>query len=270
MYRIEKLTAHPKDSSKFYIHLQDTEGNKSAFPVHEDIIIKFGIRKDLELPLSEVEAIQKEGDLWKIYIHAIHYLSYRMRTREELRRYLLKKEFDMAAVDHVLIRLEDEKHLDDDAFAEAFVRTRMKLSTKGPLLVTKEMKELGLNKGVIDKALALYSKETQLENAEKYLSKKNVSSSSKRSNREQQQRSVSLLLQRGFSHEVAQVTLQNNKEETDEDDEWNAVQYQGDKALRKYQKLDQRKKNYKIKQYLFRKGFQTDVIQRYIDFNNKE
>lgn len=264
MYRVESIGIHPKDSKQFEITVQDEEGNSSAFPVHEDMIIKFTLRKGLELSNEELKLIQREADLWKVYLQAIHYLSYRMRTRQELKRYLLKKEFYATAVDYTLDRLEQEKHLDDAEFANAFVRTRMRLSTKGPQLVARELNELGVNKNVIQDALEQYTWEKQLENAGNYLSKKLGSSSSTRSQREEKDRAHRLLMTRGFSHDINKEVLDQLTDATTEE-EWEAVKYQGEKALRKYAKLDKRAAYQKTKQYLYRKGFTGELIQRFID-----
>ena len=161
------------------------------------------------------------------------------------------------------MRLEKENYLDDQAFAEAFVRTKMKTSTKGPLMIARELKDSGVNSRDTENALTHYTKERQIENAGKYLSKKMTSGASRCSVKEQYLRASRLLIQRGFQRDVTEIVLKNY--EVDDTEEWSAIQYHGDKAVRKYEKLEPWQKKNKIKQFLFRKGFQTDMIQKYVD-----
>lgn len=269
MYRIESISVHPKDASQFEINIQDEKGTLTAFPAHEDVIVKFSLRKGLELSAEKIKAIRKEADSWNIYIQSINYLSYRMRTRLEMKRYLLKKEYTEAAIDRILNRLEGEKLLNDAEFAMAFVRTRMRLSTKGPQMVKKELNELGVKKDIIEEALQQYSMDKQLENAEKYLSKKTGSSKTRRSKREEEDRALRLLMQRGYSHEINKEVLEKLTGPT-VDEEWEAVQYQGEKAMRKYRNLDKREAYQKIRQYLYRKGFSGELIQRFTEQNVRD
>ncbi len=267
MYRIESIRVHPKDASQFEISLQDEEGNITDFQAHEDVIVKFALRKGLEISEEDAKAIHTEADTWKIYLQAINYLSYRMRTKLEMKRYLLKKEFSEAPIERILSRLEEEKLLNDPEFAMAFVRTRINLSTKGPQMVKKELNDLGVDKNTIEKALMQYTWDKQYENAEKYISKKTGSAVSKRSKREEHERILRLLMQRGYPQDINKEIL-NNMEDLSHDEEWEAVQYQGEKAVRKYRNLEQREASQKTKQYLYRKGFSGELIQRFIDESN--
>ena len=63
-------------------------------------------------------------ELERCYIAALRILNYRFNSEFELRRKLLSKRFERADIDATIVRLRDEKWLDDTRFAGAFVRTR--------------------------------------------------------------------------------------------------------------------------------------------------
>ena len=58
------------------------------------------------------------------YLAAVRILKYRFNSETELRRKLRAKKFEKASIDVTIARLHEEKWLDDDRFAGAFVRTR--------------------------------------------------------------------------------------------------------------------------------------------------
>ena len=65
-----------------------------------------------------------QADLERCYIAALRILKYRFNSEFELRRKLAAKKFERPDIDATIVRLRDEKWLDDARFAGAFVRTR--------------------------------------------------------------------------------------------------------------------------------------------------
>jgi regulatory protein len=63
-------------------------------------------------------------ELERCYAAALRILGFRWNSVEELRRKLQRKGHPVEAVDATLARLLDEKWLDDERFASAFVRDR--------------------------------------------------------------------------------------------------------------------------------------------------
>src|SRR5690349_11464135 len=81
------------------------------------------------------------------YQSALRILQYRFNSEAELRRKLAAKKFDADAIDAAIARLREEKWLDDERFAEAFVRTRMRKRV-GPLRVRRELNAAGVDSDV--------------------------------------------------------------------------------------------------------------------------
>lgn len=75
---------------------------------------------------------------------ALNLLSYRARTRSELRRKLLEKGFRPARVDPSLDRLEARGLLDDAAVATAFVRDRLRHRPRGKARLSQELRSKGV------------------------------------------------------------------------------------------------------------------------------
>jgi regulatory protein len=91
--------------------------------------------------------------LWRAREAALRLLSYRPRTREELARRLAGKGFRGAVVDRCLDRLDEAGLIDDRAFAEAFVRDRLRARPKGRRALLHELRTRGVGEGVAREAL---------------------------------------------------------------------------------------------------------------------
>ncbi|WP_425401988.1 recombination regulator RecX [Gracilibacillus lacisalsi] len=262
---IAKITTQKKSKHRYNIFLKENEQEYYGFSVNEDILIEYYLRKGLFLTPEMIEQIQEKDESYKAYTLSVKYLSYRMRSEQELIDYLQRKEVDDTYIGEVISRLKQEGLVDDVAFSEALVRTKMQTSTKGPLMIKKELVEKGIQAPNIEQALSLYTFEKQFQKVEKW-AKKKLQASSKKSRQQQIDSIKQSLLQKGFSFDVITEVLNNIELERDDDEEYEAVVFQGEKLVTKYQKKDS---GYglkqKVKAALYRKGFTADLIDRFID-----
>ncbi len=87
------------------------------------------------------------------YTSALRILQYRFNSEHELRRKLAAKRFDAAEIDAAIERLRNEKWIDDERFAGAFVRTRASKKI-GPARIKRELSAAGVDRATADRALA--------------------------------------------------------------------------------------------------------------------
>ncbi|GGH87555.1 regulatory protein [Pullulanibacillus pueri] len=263
MIRLEKITAHPKKKDVYTLEFV-SEWKRECLDVHEDVLVKKRLLKGLELTEQEFRELKRVQEANAVYLLAINYLSYRIRTEKEIYDYLEKKEADPSVITETIHRLKTEKLIDDKMFSEMFVRTRKRNSVKGPRLILQELMQKGVAQADAEPAIHQYSFSEQYDNAMKFAEQR-LKASDKLSNREKHRKIGQGLLQKGFDQAVIQTVLKELPEANTEDAEWEALVKQADKAVRKYQRLEPRESTYKLKQVLYRKGFTADLIQRYID-----
>jgi regulatory protein len=91
----------------------------------------------------------------RCYATAMRILQHRWNSATELRRKLSRKEFDADTIATTIERLASEKWLDEDRFAEAFVRSRIRKRI-GPMRIRRELGAAGVDDDVIDRALLTY------------------------------------------------------------------------------------------------------------------
>jgi regulatory protein len=91
-------------------------------------------------------------DLERCQIAAMRILNHRFNSEGELRRKLEMKEFARDVIDATVDRLRRERWLDDDRFATAYVRTRVRKGI-GLLRVKRELVAAGVESDTIARAL---------------------------------------------------------------------------------------------------------------------
>lgn len=150
-----------------------------------------------------------------LFNKALFYLRFRGRTISEMRQYLAKKAhqfgFQNAPIESVCKRLIDLKYLDDELFAESFIRSRSVIKPKGDYVIRQELLKKGIPTGIITKYLSENSV-SELDRAQELLSRKK-SSFSHTKKEKLHYKIISFLQRRGFSYDVAQQAYQAHMEE---------------------------------------------------------
>jgi regulatory protein len=261
---ITKITTQQKNMDRYNIYMDYGKGEEYAFSVDENVLIKFSLKKGMELDDFSLMEIRNNDDVRKTYNRAIHYISRRMRSEKEVRDYLVKKEMVAPAIDEVIHKLTEQKYLDDEQFAIAFVRTLVNTTDKGINTVRSELKEKGIAEPLIRSSLTEYTKDQQIEKAIK-LCEKGIKKYHNESERIQKQKIEQMLSRKGYPFEIISIAIEEANVNGEQDQEMEAIKYQGEKAQRKYAKLSGYEYRQKMKQALFRKGFSIELIDRFLE-----
>lgn len=260
MVIITKITIQKKQTDRYNVFIKDGSSEKYAFSVDEDVLIKYQLKKGMELDeFTQIEVLYQDT-VRKALGTAIQYLGFRMRSEKEVKDYLKQKEIEDSVIQEVIHRLYSYKYLNDEEFALAYVRTQMKTNDKGPNVVKLELKEKGIGVNILEKVMDEFSIDLQIEKVLKLCQK----ALNKKRNESQfifEQKLKEALIRKGYSFSIideAMVELKGMMHQEDGDQE--AIKKQGGKAEKKYGKDVQ-----KIKQFLYRKGFSMEEIESYLN-----
>ena len=113
-------------------------------------------------------------------------------------------------------------------------------------------------------ALAQFPQELQIEKATK-IYEKSFQKNAKDSQRIIHQKAETLLLRKGYPFDIIHIAAQEAIWTRTLDEEMEAIQYQGEKAHRKYSGYTGYEYEQKMKQTLFRKGFSMDLIEKFME-----
>lgn len=91
---ITKIEVQKRSKERFNIYIDKGQGEEYGFSVDQVILIKHGLQKGLEIDEIELGNILYNEEVQKAYLQAISYLSYQMRTKQEIEDFLRKKKRD--------------------------------------------------------------------------------------------------------------------------------------------------------------------------------
>lgn len=257
---ITKIVQQKKRKDRYSIFLDETY----AFSVAEEVLIDSQLTKGKTLSEAEIADIAKKDDYSRAHAAALHYLSYRMRTIQEMEIYLQKQDIPQTWIEPIIIQLMDKEFLDDAVFADAFVRDRMHQTTKGPRIIEQELGKKGITPEISKQALEQYSFEKQYDQGAKWLQKERKKKA-KHAHKKQEEQLKMKLMQKGFHQAVIQEVFAENEPEFDTDREEILFQQQAEKLHRKHsKKLAGFELEMKLKTTLFQQGFQGEMIEDYI------
>jgi regulatory protein len=128
-----------------------------------DVFIEADLRIGATLTEATLDALRVAAELSRVREAALSLLAHRPRAREELRRRLRRKDFSEPVIDSVIAWLEERSYLDDDAFAEAFVRDRLRLRPRGRFGLHQELCAKGVAPEVAERAIARVLDEENLD-----------------------------------------------------------------------------------------------------------
>lgn len=146
---------------------------------------------------------------------ALKHLGYRARTVREMERYLDTCEFGEVEIMEAVERLCELNLLNDRAFAEDFVRTRLATKPVSREHLRAQLLQHELPRDVIDEALSQVPDDAEEENAAD-IARKYLRQLAALPQEEREARVIKRILARGYSYELAKSALARARAEADE------------------------------------------------------
>jgi regulatory protein len=117
------------------------------------VVLQMGLEVGQELSPAQLDQLRDEEGLQQAVERALNYLSFRPRSREEVRRYLRRKETPPALVERVFERLDHLDLVNDRAFASFWIESREQFNPKGARALKNELRMKGVEREVVDEMI---------------------------------------------------------------------------------------------------------------------
>jgi regulatory protein len=145
--KISRLQVQQRNPDRVNVYVEDEY--VLALPALEAAKLHIGdeLSDDDLVRLRAVDANQKAVD------RALRFISYRPRSREEVRRNLTEGGVEPDVIETVLGRLERQGYIDDDAFARYWVENRERFKPRGAGALRYELRQKGVESDVIASVL---------------------------------------------------------------------------------------------------------------------
>ncbi len=115
-----------------------------------EVVARLDLEVEQELQPEQLEQLHGEEGLQRAVERAYNFLSYRPRSREEVRRYLRRKETSPAIIDAALAKLDHLNLTNDEAFTTFWIENRAQFSPRGERALKNELRQKGVERDIVD------------------------------------------------------------------------------------------------------------------------
>ncbi len=164
---ILNLKLKSKNNVNVFICLTDI----GEFELHSDIIVKSGIKLGEYDDKRFYEVVQESSEIIAFNV-ATKYISSKLKTEQQIKDYLYKKNYHKKTINVVIEKLKDYKIIDDKNYAESYAKSNPNFSKNK---LKQKLFASGVKSQIVDESLVEVDDEKSCKkNAEKYLRNKVV------------------------------------------------------------------------------------------------
>lgn len=245
--KIERFTK--LKNGQYKLNLDDN----SNILLHEDLILKYELLIHKEIDNKKIEQLLQENKSYIAYDLVLNYLKVKMRSKKEIKDYLLKKEIGEELIDNAIKKLEEQGYLNDISYVRAFINDKINLSNDGPYKIKEQLIKLGINEEVILKELEVFDKYLEQTRIEKLIDKQ-IKINHNKGELLLKKKMLDYLVNLGYSKGVV-ISLVDKVSICDDD----IKKKEYDKLYKKLStKYSGKELEYKLKQKMYQKGFYFD------------
>ena len=147
--KIEKYEYTKKNKYNVYLDNGEVLTLYEKVITEEELLLKKEIDKELYNKLLKRNTLYDSVDL------AIKYIDIRLRSKLEIKNYLLKKEVEEDIIDEIIDILLKNNYLDDDKFTKALIKDKLAFTSMGDYKIKLELQRYGVDSSIIEDNISL-------------------------------------------------------------------------------------------------------------------
>lgn len=200
-----KIVKYKKNSKGRYIVSVD-DGRE--FLLYEDVILKFNLLLTKEIDDNLLNDINKMNNEYEVYYAALNTIKNRIKSIYELRKYLENKGYDLELIDKILLKLIDQKYLDDRIYARSYINNQIVTTSHGPIRIKNDLLNKKVESNIIDDELTVFDVELQIEKIDKII-KKIIKSNKSNGGLVLKQKVINELKNKGYEFSIISNIIDN-------------------------------------------------------------
>lgn len=209
MAKITKIEKQKKRDDKYNIFLD----NEFYCGLYIDVCVRHGLKEGKEIEKETLDEYVLESEKTIALNKTAKYMQSALKTTKQIRDYLYKKGYEKVTIDYVVEKLKEYNYLDDQAYADAYLKTFK--SKYGEYKLKEKLRLKGVGENIIDDSLKQIDNDDEIiyNLAIKYMKKKEPTS-------ENFVKLSRFLSMRGFSYDDIKSVLNKLKKGGFEDASW--------------------------------------------------
>ena len=203
MPKITEITLQTKNKNRCNLFLD----GEFFVSLSIETVVKNRLKKGQEVDRIELADIILENEKAEALTKAISYVSKALKTKKQVKEYLLKKGYSEDIVWHCVDKLKEYNYINDEEYSKRYIECVSK--TQGKRMVEYKLMMKGVKKediGVAYDGVEIDAKQNAKNLAIKHLK-------NKEKNKENLAKTYRYLLGKGFSYEEANFALSELKED---------------------------------------------------------
>ncbi|WMJ77748.1 MULTISPECIES: regulatory protein RecX [unclassified Sedimentibacter] len=193
MKKITKIEIQKNNRDRVNIYLDDA----FAFGIDLNIMMKYSLAKNMEIEQLFIDEILKAEEEIHVYNYALTLLSRRAMSEKQIRTKMKTKGYDEDFIDSAILKLKNQKYLDDERYSEMLINDKVNISKYGKRKIKQLLYEKGIERETIEEKIKCLSEEDELKRAYSVGLKK-ISSLKEEDDRKKYVKLSRFLINKGF------------------------------------------------------------------------
>jgi len=152
MIRVEDVKAAEK--KKGYVLVSFSDGKE--LELSEEAVYKYGLYTGAEFSPQAYEDVIFHAKADEAYKEGLLFVYRKLRTRKEVELKLVRSGHEQRCIEEALAMLEERGYLNDEVYAEKYVRTNIKTTKKSSRFIAYELAQKGVDEETSKKILEKY------------------------------------------------------------------------------------------------------------------
>lgn len=242
-------------SNKYHLLLE----NGKKIVTYDESILKYNLLYKKEIDSELMDTLLGEASYYEVYQKVIKYVSVRLRSEYEIKKYLEKFQLSQKDEQTMLEKLKQTGVLNDQKFAASFISDKLYLSTMGPLKIKAELLNYQIDSMIIEDELSKIDEQVVFDKLYKMVTKK-VRSNKKYSAYILHQKLFAYFKDLGYDADMIEQCLSEVNEK-----DYHILEQEAEKLYKKLsKKYHGNELTKKVKEKLYQKGFDINDITTYI------
>lgn len=164
--KINKYEKQTKGKYRLYLD------NGEIIDTYDDVILKNNLLTKKEVTLKTYNQIQKDNLIYENYTACLKYISIRIRSTQEIKDYLKRKNIPQEPANIIIQKLQQENNLNDKNFTKCFINDKLKFTNWGEYKIKLELKKHNIDSNIIEQYLSKITSEQYYDKLNKLIEKK--------------------------------------------------------------------------------------------------
>lgn len=251
-----KILKYKKIKNKYKVYFD----NDSSIDLYENTILNNNLLLKKDISESDLDKIKKDNEKEEIYERSLKYINIKMRSKEEIKKYLSKYKYNNSSIEYVIKKLENSKIINDELYIKAYIYDKINLSNDGPNKIKYYLLSEKMDENLINNYIDEIDEEVVKNKLNRLIDKK-IKSIKNCSGNVLKQKITMYFINLGYSKEMIEEVLSNKDVDNNEE---------GIKLYNKlYNKYSKKYQGYELenllRQKMYQKGFDLSEIKKNID-----